>query len=74
MTIDAMSVTPAAAGSGIIRGILSRLVQKAVRLWQAHLTRQELYGLPDEVLRDIGISRCQINFLALSTDGPDDAR
>jgi uncharacterized protein YjiS (DUF1127 family) len=45
-----------------LRGALSRW-------WLAERTRRELHGLPDEVLRDLGISRGDIDYVARASAG-----
>jgi uncharacterized protein YjiS (DUF1127 family) len=45
----------------------ARLRQWAVRLRRAERTRRELNEMSDRELGDIGLSRCQINFVANGT-------
>jgi uncharacterized protein YjiS (DUF1127 family) len=69
---DAVVHSPAIA-SALASHTISRLGLLGARLRQAlrraivaHRTRRELYGLPDDVLRDIGLTRGDIPYVALN--------
>jgi uncharacterized protein YjiS (DUF1127 family) len=48
----------------LARNAVARLARWARRLSSFHSIRRELGGLPDDVLKDVGLSRCGIDFVA----------
>jgi uncharacterized protein YjiS (DUF1127 family) len=65
MTIHAID-TPAAISTRpfVTKTILACLARWAHRLWSFHDIRRELGALSDDVLKDVGLCRCGIDFVA----------
>ena len=69
-----MGTLPAAAGGGaaIIRALAKAVVAAAGKWWRAHTIRRiriaairELHALDDRMLRDIGVSRSEIEWVVV---------
>jgi uncharacterized protein YjiS (DUF1127 family) len=62
---------PASGGAGVLR----RLLQSIWRSIKIRHTRRQLQMMPDHLLKDIGISRCEIDSVAIALiDGRDTTR
>ena len=57
---DVAVLSPFMAGIGFLR----TLGEKIVRQHEIRRQRQTLYAMPDELLQDVGVSRCDIDGLA----------
>jgi uncharacterized protein YjiS (DUF1127 family) len=65
----------AAVGRYPASGVLGRLVRSIWRSIKIRHTRRQLQTMPDHLLKDIGISRSDIDSVALALiDGPDQTR
>lgn len=49
--------------SGLAAGIAAAIRRRV----SIHLTRRTLDALSDEILKDVGVTRCEIDFIAAST-------
>lgn len=72
MTSSSAATVTVAGRARAARTIFTRMVQAIGRRRSRYLTQCALADLPDETLRDIGLTRCEIDYVAdRLADAPD---